>query len=140
VTASGDVAANEPTVLIVEDDAQMRALLRDFLRRGGYRVIEREDGAALTGVVESERIDAVVLDKEMPGANGLDLLSFLHARLPEVPVVFVTAFGGARVAAEALRRGAYRYIEKPFRVSAVVEAIGEATRDASRVGPAGGRP
>ncbi|MBI2218678.1 MAG: response regulator [Candidatus Rokubacteria bacterium] len=134
------VGTTSPSVLIVEDDVQMRALLKDFLQRQGYRTIERESGVGLTTLVESEPIDAVVLDKEMPGINGLDLLSFLHRRLPDVPVVFVTAFGGRDVAAEALRRGAYRYFEKPFRVAAVVDAIGEAMREPPRVGHAATRP
>jgi two-component system response regulator HydG len=127
------------TVLVVEDDAQMRAVLKDFLQRQGYRTIERESGVGLAMLVESEPVDAVVLDKEMPGVNGLDLLAFLHRRLPDVPVVFVTAFGGPDVAAEALRRGAYRYLEKPFRVAAVIEAIGDAMRETARVGDAATR-
>jgi DNA-binding NtrC family response regulator len=124
----------DATVLIVEDDREMRSLLKDFLERDGYRVVERPDGSSLTALVESERFDAVILDKEMAGVNGLDLLSFLHHRVPDVPVVFITAFGGPAVAHEALRRGAWRYIEKPFRVAAVVEAIGEATHEVVRAG------
>jgi DNA-binding NtrC family response regulator len=121
-------------VLIIEDDREMRSLLKDFLERDGYRVVERPNGSGLTALVESERFVAVILDKEMPGVNGLDLLSYLHHRVPDVPVVFITAFGGPTVAHEALRRGAWRYIEKPFRVAAVVEAIGEATREVARAG------
>lgn len=135
----GGRGTTERTVLVVEDDAQMRSLLTDFLTREGYRTIDRESGAGLPTLLDSEPIDAVVLDKEMPGVNGLDLLSFLHRRLPDVPIVFVTAFGGRDVAAEALRRGAYRYIEKPFRVSAVIDAIREAMRETARVGDASAR-
>jgi DNA-binding response OmpR family regulator len=111
------------TVLIIEDDDAMRALLRDLLVRAGYRAIERPDGADLSALAEHERFDAVILDKEMPGANGLDLLSFLHARLPAVPVIFITAFGGPTVAEEATRRGAYGYLEKPFRVGSILDAL-----------------
>ncbi|HEV8586001.1 MAG TPA: response regulator [Methylomirabilota bacterium] len=111
------------TVLIIEDDAAMRALLRDVLERAGHRVIERSDGIDLAEMVERETFDAVVLDKEMPGPSGLDLLSFLRGRLPTVPVIFVTAFGGAAVAEEAARRGAFSYLEKPFRVSAVLQTL-----------------
>ena len=116
------------TVLIVEDDSEMRALLRDVLEREGHRVIDRASGRGLASLVERERFDVVVLDKEMPGTNGLDLLAFLRHRLPGVPVVFITAFGGPAVADEAARRGAFSYIEKPFRVSAIVDAIAGATR------------
>jgi CheY-like chemotaxis protein len=111
------------TVLIIEDDAAMRQLLRDVLERAGHRVIERADGTDLPEIAEHEAFDAVVLDKEMPGASGLDLLSYLRRRLPAVPVIFVTAFGGPAVAEEAARRGAFSYLEKPFRVSAVLETL-----------------
>jgi DNA-binding NtrC family response regulator len=112
------------TVLIIEDDSQMRALLRDVVERAGHRTIERADGADLAEIVEQHTFDAVILDKEMPsGPNGLDLLVFLRHRCPEAPVIFVTAFGGPAIAEEAARRGAYSYLEKPFRVAAVLDAL-----------------
>jgi CheY-like chemotaxis protein len=111
------------TVLIVEDDAAMRSLLRDLLERAGHCVIELPDGSDLPSLVERERFDAVILDKEMPGPNGLDLLSFLRTRLPAVPVIFITAFGGPTIAQEAAHRGAYGYLEKPFRLATILDAL-----------------
>jgi DNA-binding NtrC family response regulator len=111
------------TVVIVEDDAAMRALLEDVLERVGHRVIALPDGSGLTNVAEHEQFDAVILDKEMPGPNGLDLLSYLRHRRPDVPVIFVTAFGGPGVAEEATRRGAWSYIEKPFRIGTILDAV-----------------
>lgn len=110
-------------VLIVEDDEAMRKLLRDVLEREGHRVIERADGIDLPRFAERERFDAVVLDKEVPGANGLDLLSAFRARLPAVPVIFITAFGGPQIAEEAARRGAFSCLEKPFRVAEIVDTL-----------------
>jgi len=77
----------------------------------------------LSALAERERFDAVILDKQLPGPNGLDLLSFLRKRLPAVPVIFVTAFGGPGVAMEAARRGAYSYLEKPFRIATVLDTL-----------------
>jgi DNA-binding NtrC family response regulator len=111
------------TVLIIDDDGDLRALLRDLLERARYRVIELPDGTGLPDLTERERFDAVILDKELPGPKGLDLLSFLRKRLPAVPVIFVTAFGGPSVAEEAARRGASRYVEKPFRVSTILDSL-----------------
>lgn len=111
------------TVLIIEDEADMRALLRDVLERERHRVIDRPDGTDLPQLVESEEFDVVILDKEMPGPNGVDLLAFLRQRCPTVPVIFVTAFGGPRVADEAMRRGAYSYLEKPFRMSTILDVL-----------------
>lgn len=126
------------TVLIVEDDASMRALLRDVLERAGHRVIERPDGTDLRAVAEHERFDAVILDKEMPGPNGLDLLSFLRTRRPAAPVILVTAFGGPRVAEEAARRGAYSYLEKPFRVATILDTLAAVSVHHLRVEPGAG--
>jgi CheY-like chemotaxis protein len=126
------------TVLIVEDDDAMRAMLRDALEREGYEVIERPDGDSLAILLEGEPCDAVVLDKEMPGGpNGLDLLAFLRTRFPALPVILVTAFGGPDIAREARLRGAHTYLEKPFRVAAILDTLAAAVnqaRDARRRG------
>jgi DNA-binding NtrC family response regulator len=127
VTNGADLPTSEPekrmTVVIVEDDAAMRALLEDVLERVGHRVIALPDGTGLAHVAEHEQFDAVILDKEMPGPNGLDLLAYLRHRRPDVPVIFVTAFGGPDVAEEATRRGAWSYIEKPFRIGTILDAV-----------------
>jgi len=111
------------SILVVDDDPAMRSLLRDFLVRGGYQVMEAASGLEGIHLAESGRIDLIILDKEMPGMSGLDVLSFLHQRVPAVPVIFVTAFGGADVAEECRRRGARHYLEKPFRVTAIVNTV-----------------
>jgi two-component system response regulator AtoC len=111
------------TVLVVEDDAEMRALLKAFLQHEGYRVIEAARGDRARLLIEFERLDAAIVDKEIPGLNGLELLSALRHRRPEVPVILITAFGGPAVAEEALRRGARYYVEKPFRVTKILEAV-----------------
>lgn len=116
------------TVLIVDDDPAMRAVIRDFLEREGHRVIEESSGEQALAVAESVRLDVVILDKEMPGMNGLDLLSSLRHGWPGVSVILVTAFGGPQVAEEARRRGAHWYLEKPFRVGKILEAIEATTR------------
>jgi len=107
---------HRPTVMIVDDDAEMRALLRDALERDGFDVSE-DAGDRLEALLEGRPPDAMVLDKQMAGGNGLDLLSGIRRRHPGLPVIVVTAFGGTEVEAEALRRGATYYIDKPFRVA-----------------------
>ena len=118
------------TVLVVDDDADMRKLLRDFLQPGGYDVLEAANGHDAMVLVDSEPIDVVVLDKEMPGLNGLDVLSLLQRRRPGLPVIFVTAFGGPQIAVESRRRGATEYLEKPFRVRRIVDTIDEVVQRA----------
>lgn len=114
---------NPPSVLVIDDDPDMRQVLSDFLQRSGYRVVEAANGQEGIFAAESEPIDAVILDKEMPGMNGLDVLSFFRHRCPRLPIIFITAFGGRDDEDESRRRGAWLYLEKPFRVAMVVEAV-----------------
>ena len=110
-------------VLVIDDDPDMRHVLRDFLQRSGYRVVEAANGREGIFAAESERIDVVILDKEMPGMNGLDVLSSFRHRNPRMPIIFITAFGGREDEDESRRRGAWLYIEKPFRLATVVDAV-----------------
>ena len=114
---------NPTSVLVIDDDPDMRQVLSDFLRRSGYRVVEAANGQEGIFAAECEPIDAVILDKEMPGMNGLDVLSFFRHRCPRLPIIFITAFGGRDDEDESRRRGAWLYLEKPFRVAMVVEAV-----------------
>ena len=126
---------HRPSVMIVDDDAEMRALLRDALERDGFDVRE-DSGGHLVPLLERRAPDAIVLDKEMAGVNGLDLLSYIRQRHPGLPVIVVTAFGGTEVEAEALKRGATYYIDKPFRVARLLAmlraALGQAAHGAGR--------
>lgn len=121
------------TLLVIDDDREMLAILKDFLEQEGYRVIAELSGDNAIATVELQQIDLVILDKEMPGMNGLDFLSFLRHRFPQTPVIFITAFGGPHVAEEALRRGASRYLEKPFRVTDLLSAVRAVTETGKRL-------
>jgi DNA-binding NtrC family response regulator len=103
------------TVLIVDDDADMTALLRDALERD-HRVFTATDAGRALDLVEIAQPDAVVIDKQMPGTSGLDLLMVLRRRFPAMRLILITAFGGRLVAGEARARGADHYLEKPFRL------------------------
>jgi DNA-binding NtrC family response regulator len=119
------VRTGEPvtTVLVVDDDSALRKLVRDILEQDGIQVLEEPRGERVVALVAAGGFDAVVLDKELPGLNGLEVLSRLRHRCPEVPVILVTAFGGSDAAAEAFRRGATRYLEKPFRLVHLLTVI-----------------
>ncbi len=109
--------------MIVDDDAEMRRLLRDTLALEGITVHEETSGESLIEALERDAPSLVVLDKELPGPGGLDLLSYLSRRHPSLPVVLITAFGGPVARAEALQRGARVYLEKPFRVGALLDHV-----------------
>ncbi len=110
-------------MLVVDDDAEMRALLRRTLEFDGHQVTELDRGTHVLETLRGAPFDLVILDKEMPGLTGLDLLPVLRREFPKLPVVLVTAFGGRQVATSALRLGAASYLEKPFRLAQLRDAI-----------------
>src|SRR5262245_11253527 len=92
-------------VLVVDDVDEMRALLRRTLEFEGYEVTDTDRGTHVMAALREASFDLIILDKEMPGLTGLDLLPILSREFPDVPVVLVTAFGGPHVAASAIRLG-----------------------------------
>jgi DNA-binding NtrC family response regulator len=110
-------------VLIVDDDDEMRVVLRRMLESDGYDVTEQSRATHVLEALRRTPFNLVILDKEMPGLTGLDLLPVLRREFPRLPVVFVTAFGGRQVASSALRLGATSYLEKPFRLAQLHDAI-----------------
>ncbi len=109
--------------MIVEDDPDMRAVLCRHIEHEGFQVIAHESATRARAVVDETAFDAVILDKHMPGIDGLDFLAFLHSRFPAVPVLVITAFGGRVTEQDALARGAASYLEKPFRLDDLVMAL-----------------
>ena len=109
--------------LVVDDDPEMRRLVRDLLAWEGIEARELSGGEGLVEAMEGAAISLVVIDKEMPGAAGLDLVEYLRRRCPDVPVVVITAFGGPRVRSEAMARGAAIYLDKPFRAGDFLHAV-----------------
>lgn len=113
-------------VLIADDSAAIRELLREALVDEGYNVSEAATGdevlTAFSG--NGSAPDLAVMDIRMPGKDGLDVLRSLRAsRDAELPVIVMTAFGSASVAIEAMKLGAFDYIAKPFELEEVTLAI-----------------
>ena len=107
-------------VLVADDDRTIRRNLVLLLRSEGYQTLEADDGDAALARIAADAPDAVLLDLKMPGRDGLEVLAALGPALAELPVIVVTAFGGSSVAIEAMRRGAYDYLTKPFDLDEVV--------------------
>jgi len=125
-TAERDVsrgASSARTIMVVEDDPGMRAVLRDVLIDEGFQVHEEPGPERVAAAVERIRPRAIVLDREMAGSNGIELLVALGRGYPGIPVLVITAFGGAAVRAEAIRAGAAGYLEKPFRMAMLLDTL-----------------
>jgi len=124
-------------ILLVDDDPELRDLLREQLEARGYEVAAAHDATSALEVVETSRVDVVLTDLRMPGRSGMELCRECVGRHPEVPVVLMTAFGSVDAAMDAVRAGAYDFLTKPFeveRLELVLErALGEqALRDEVR--------
>ena len=100
-------------ILVVDDDTEIRSLLREYLQKQGYRVTAVADGKGLRAVVETSRPDVIILDVMMPGDDGLTLCRELRAR-SEVPIIMLTARGEETDRIVGLELGADDYIAKPF--------------------------
>lgn len=100
-------------ILIVDDDAEIRGLLREYLQKQGYRVTAVADGRGLRAAVDTSRPDLIILDLMLPGEDGLMLCRELRAR-SEVPIIMLTARGDETDRIVGLELGADDYVAKPF--------------------------
>ncbi len=110
-------------VLVIDDDPDMRGLLQDVLVREGYDVTQAQGGAEALLKLRTESFAAIIIDKNMPGLSGLDVLPGIRKMYPETPVILITAFGDAATYLEAMDKGAFEYINKPFKISELMGVL-----------------
>jgi CheY-like chemotaxis protein len=102
-------------VLVVDDEAVVLTVLREALRRGGYRVTTAASAEEAMDLMQKRRFDLVLTDKNLPGASGLDVLRAARGLTPSPAIVLITGYTSYDSAVEALDIGAHDYIEKPIR-------------------------
>jgi two-component system response regulator AtoC len=103
-------------VLVVDDEENLRLVVRSFLRRDGYEVETAASGEEALRLIESFGPDVILTDVRMPKMGGMDLLSTLKAKgSSEITVIVMSAYGSLDLALEAIKAGAYDYIPKPFK-------------------------
>lgn len=119
-----------PTVVVAEDEPEMRAILRDVLENEGYRVVAVQDGKALEQCLKTGRchdqdvpFDLVISDIRMPGETGLSVLEDLRNRDWATPVILITAFGDVETHEESRRLGANVILDKPFELDHLVNIV-----------------
>ncbi len=105
--------ANE-TILLVEDDDRLRHLLELLLARVGYRVAACAGGEEAIRRLQDEPVDLLLTDLQLGPTSGIDLLQHLHRCQPETPAIIITAHGTIPSAVEAMRQGAFDYLQKPL--------------------------
>src|ERR1700722_7869928 len=112
-----------PRVLIVDDEKFIRDILADFLGMEGYIVRTAEDGAAALTELHNAHYDLVISDLKMPRMGGIELLDAIGTAAPSALTVIMTGFGTVETAIDAMKRGAYDYILKPFKVEEVIRVV-----------------
>ena len=102
------------TILVVDDDERLRHTLSLLLRTAGYEVVAASDVAGAEDVLRGREVDVVISDVRMPGGSGLDLLESVRRLEADTPVILLTAYGSVTSAVQAMQRGAFDYVLKPF--------------------------
>jgi DNA-binding NtrC family response regulator len=113
-------------VLVVDDEAVVRAATTRMLERAGHEPVEAEGVAAALQLLRRERVDVVVSDWQMPSLDGFDLLELMKVEGLTPPVVMMTAFGGVANAVAAIKAGAVNYLLKPFQSEELELALAQA--------------
>lgn len=109
------------TVLVVDDEPAVRFTLSEILSERGYRVLAAGDLA--TARAYFDEAEVILTDYAMPGGSGLDLIAEVKARDAAIPIIIITAHGSERIAADAIKRGAYDYITKPFELDELLAHV-----------------
>jgi signal transduction histidine kinase/FixJ family two-component response regulator len=109
-----EIPAAEVSILIADDEEDIRDGAERILKRIGYRVLKAARGDEAQRMVASLRPDLVLLDLKMPGLDGMEVLKFIQELDPRILVIIITGFATVETAIEAMKRGAYDFIPKPF--------------------------
>ncbi len=116
------------TILVVDDDNDVRAVVAEILRQAGFKVEEAETGEIALQKLVPGGVEAVISDISMPGLTGVEMLQKLRKRDLDIPVVLLTGRPSLETAIEAVEGGALRYLRKPARSADIVETMDEAVR------------
>ncbi|NUP08485.1 MAG: response regulator [Polyangiaceae bacterium] len=117
------VLEGRPRVLVVDDEKAIREMLAEFLDMEGYAVKTAEDGVAAVNELERNEFDLVISDLKMPRMGGIALLEEIAKQAPSAVTVIMTGFGTVETAIDAMKRGAYDYVLKPFKLDEVVHVL-----------------
>jgi putative nucleotidyltransferase with HDIG domain len=110
-------------ILVVDDELVIRQILADFLTMEGYQVQTAEDGRAALDKLETTTFDIVISDMKMPRMGGIELIETIRDRGVDVLTVIMTAYGTVETAIDAMKKGAYDYLLKPFKMEEVIRVV-----------------
>jgi DNA-binding NtrC family response regulator len=112
-----------PVILLVEDDDSLRLVLTRELQRAGFTAHSLRDGSGVLAALGKHDPDAVVLDLNLPGTPGLEILAQVVAADPTLPVIVCTGHGSVAVAVQAMQRGAFDFLQKPVELDTLEQTV-----------------
>ena len=115
-------------ILIVDDEEGIRQVLSDCLRDEGYRVVLAEDGFQALRLLSEEPVELVILDVWLPNMGGIEVLQRIKAEYPEVEVVVISGHGNINLAVQAVKLGAFDFLEKPLSLEKTITVVQNALR------------
>ncbi len=104
----------EGHILVVDDDASIRTYLSSLLRRRGYQAVVCESAESAVAALQEEQVSLVLTDIRMPGTSGIELLEEIRLIDPDIPVILMTGYADFEMAIEAVNKGAFSFMTKPF--------------------------
>ena len=116
-------------VLVVEDDSVVLGLLTKILDEAGYEAVGAPTGEAALAELDKQLFDSVLLDLNLPGVQGMDVLAVGPTLQTDTPFIVMTAFGSVDTAVEAMKRGAFDYVSKPFRTEELLLTLRRAREE-----------
>jgi cyclic di-GMP phosphodiesterase len=119
-------AAERSAILVVDDDPSVLKLVSRVLRQQEYRVFECGDATDAMGILREHGVSAVVTDIEMPKVTGLEFLEKIRVLRPDTPVILMTAYAELNMAVDAIRKGAFDFLMKPFKPEQLAHSVAKA--------------
>jgi DNA-binding NtrC family response regulator len=122
--------AGKGRVLVVDDEKNIRDLLRMTLTKAGYEVLEAEDGVKAVEILRQDdnplMVDVITCDIRMPKMNGVEAITFFRKEFPSVPVVVITGFPETELAVSLLKQGVSDYVPKPVESQKLLAVVAKA--------------
>ncbi len=123
---AGSLAPDAPTVLVVDDEPSNLASIEKIFQKDGMRVLTADSARTALELLRNHRVEVVLTDLMMPAVSGLELLKAIKQMAPDVEVVMMTAYGTVETAVQAMREGAYDFVEKPLKRVTIVKSVRKA--------------
>ena len=111
------------SILVVDDEFNVREILRLQLDKLGYNVTEAEDGVKAINILSERNFDIVISDIKMPRVSGLEVLKYVKDNYPDTEVIMITAYDDMQIAIEAMKLKAYEFLTKPFNFEQLILTV-----------------